>query len=215
MPVLRPSVAQFWQAVVKRLLSRSPPGTLSLHLVCHTTDVTFISLILQPFADYPGILKDFDLDLGPGNDINSKSQAPVPGLKLPVLFKHPTVTAKPFRYSHLPAEIQEQILVHTDLVTPCKEIYWNIKRGYCLDYKIWNGEEQYCNRSLHFGCPLRSCPLSNCSSQCRLPGSTHRPRYAPGLQCWQSPQLLMLVNRAMYADAIRILWKYNRIIIYP
>ncbi|KAI3320443.1 hypothetical protein HD806DRAFT_232787 [Xylariaceae sp. AK1471] len=214
-PLLDLGKFSLWQAVAKRLLSHSPPGTLNLHLVCHSTDMKLISFVLQPFADYPGVLKDFDLDLGHRKDIDTVSQALMTDSRLPVMFKGPRDSAKPFRYFNLPAEIQEQVLVNTDLVTPFREVYWNADCGYHINYDYWDYEVRYCKPYPHAGCPFRFCSPSKCWVDNHVFHCTHRTGYASCLRCWQSPRSLMAVSRAMYADANRVLWKYNRIIIYP
>jgi len=211
-----------WQAVAERLLSHSPPGTLTIDLVCHTADFQTISAILQPFDEYPGVLRDFNVNLGrhDGVEVTSRSFFPSDALKnvkLPVTYLGSPSPMQQFRYLDLPTEIQEQILANTDLVTPNREVYWHEIVGYDRRYKCWANESKLAFLSLvEDDCDFRVCTLSNCRDVDCLPCCTHRwRRHTSCLKCWRPPGSLMLVNRALYEEAIRVLWRYNRVIIYP
>ncbi|KAI1816003.1 hypothetical protein GGS20DRAFT_278236 [Poronia punctata] len=213
----RPRMA-LWQAVARRLLSHSAPGGLEINLVCHSADQTTVSALLRPLNEYPGVLKDFHLDLGRHGD-TSRSPLSSPVLakaKLPVKYRGLLQPAKPFRFLDLPLEIQEQVLLNTDLITPYKEIYWNRRVGYQSRFNPWDREGD-CHLPLEpDACGFRICTIANCHDADCLPCCTHRCGRIPSCSlCWRPPTSLMLVCRAMYDEAVRVLWRYNRVIIHP
>ncbi|KAI1362230.1 hypothetical protein F5Y08DRAFT_341871 [Xylaria arbuscula] len=203
---------QAWREVAGQLVSHSPSGTLCLHLVCHTIDEMAITAVLQPLTERAGILKDFDFSLSTNVNLSNTPPALTRKFALPVTFKEQQlVCTKPFRYLDLPAEIQERILANTDLVTPTQELYYNLDGKY--SYHVGEADEVQCNSDQHKGVDPRSCTPSRW--RIRKSNHRHRPVYGICSQCWAPPQSMMLVSRAIREQAIRVLWRYNRVIVYP
>ncbi|KAK5635993.1 hypothetical protein RRF57_011705 [Xylaria bambusicola] len=205
---------RLWRAVAGCLVSHSRPGTLNLHLVCHSLDEVVLAAVLEPLTKRLGVLRDFDFH--PSNTVNMDNipAAFTRKFKLPVTFKGQRQNCtKPFRYLDLPTEIQECILANTDLITPSREVYWDLDGKY--SYRAGGTDGIYCSSDLHKGYEPQFCTSSHCRETSGVPGHRHRSRYGCCPQCWRPPRSLMAVNRAIREEALRVLWRYNRVIIYP
>ncbi|KAI0503102.1 hypothetical protein F5B22DRAFT_574269 [Xylaria bambusicola] len=203
-----------WRAVAGHLMSHSPPGILNLHIVCHSLDEAVITAVLEPLTKRSGVLKDFDFH--PSNTVNMDNIPPAftRKFKLPVIFKDQRQNCtKPFRYLDLPTEIQESILANTDLVTPSREVYWDLDGKY--RYHAGGADGICCSSDLHKDYEPQFCMSLQCRETSRGPSHRHRSRYGCCPQCWRPPQSLMVVSRAIREHAFRVLWRYNRVIIYP
>lgn len=203
-----------WREVAGHLMRHSLPGTLNLHLACHSLDEVVIAAILQPLTKHPGVLKDFDFHLNTKVNLDKIPSALTRDIALPVTFKEQRqICTKPFRYLDLPTEIQERILANTDLVTPTRELYWNLNGKYT--YCVGETDEVHCNSNVHKGLEPQYCLPFRCRIESRVPCHKHRHGYGICSQCWTPPQSVMLTNRTIREHAIRVLWRYNRVVIYP
>ncbi|KAI0814087.1 hypothetical protein GGR55DRAFT_701831 [Xylaria sp. FL0064] len=210
-----------WQTAIRHVLSHANPKELSLHLICDTGASTETDAVLEPLLASPGFLKNFSLRLCMERVYDAITAA----RKAAARIEGRVETTKPFRFLDLPTELRMEVLEYTDLVTPYNEIQRDSQKGFCVLDPRFNCSEDplkgegKVQRTCHFflfSCgsgwrPGRNnifCDIesSGYSSHCRCSTS-------PGV--WTPPGELMLVYRAMYEDAIRTLYHYNRIVIIP
>ncbi|KAI1208353.1 uncharacterized protein F4807DRAFT_148820 [Annulohypoxylon truncatum] len=210
---LPPGLLASWQATANHILSHTTPQTLSLRLFCDTGlgETTFA--VLWPLKDFPGVLKDCELQLyhQPGDKrlcaIAWETCARAKGLD-------PDLRNHPFRFFDLPTEIRRHILEYTDLVTPHKEVYWSSAEGFRI------------------ACVPEVCKADNCAAhhdtgsfvQICAPCPTlmtgylccrRRSGYSSRCQCWTPPKALILTSRALYQEALPVLYSRNRIVVVP
>ncbi|KAI1283356.1 hypothetical protein F5Y07DRAFT_349409 [Xylaria sp. FL0933] len=224
-----------WLSAAHNVLSNTYQ-TLALQLFCHTGPKDITSTILQPFLEYPGHLKDLELEL---DCEQGASHHELMTLARRTACHAKGVEASPsFPFFALPVEIRHHILTYTDLVTPFSEIYWNAKRGFkilgivpdcypsCCDAEVFHD-------SYHQACRFFSCIGNDsaatgfrcCEStqngrygRCSITGHVccrYRSGYSSRCRCWTNPKSLLVANRQLYHSAIRVLYSYNRVIIVP
>ncbi|KAI0010803.1 hypothetical protein F4779DRAFT_576168 [Xylariaceae sp. FL0662B] len=203
----------FWQVVARHILSCTTPQTLNLRLFCDTgvSDTTFA--ILQPLRDFPGVLRDCEIQLyhQKGNTqaraIAWETSARARGL-------NPDLRSRPFRFFDLPAEIRRRILEYSDLVTPYKEVYWSANRGFRIATALTRCRGDDCDAHLHQGCRFLSCAPSD-SFMTGYICSQRRSGYSSRCHCWGAPRALLLASRSLYLDALQVLYSSNRVIVVP
>lgn len=207
-----------WKDAATHVLSNVRPGTLALHLTCDTGEGQDTLEVLRPLRDAAGCLRDCELRLDAKSNGQPVDAALVCRLSrlaaetaalVTVLRPRPT-----FRhFLRLPVEIRHAILRYTDLVTPYNQVQWSHDRGFSVMVRgPCRGSS--CPPQRHHGCKFQCpMPLDDGGMQsfcCRWYGA-----YSPRCRCWTAPQPLMLVCRAMYRDAITVLYSSNRIIVTP
>ena len=210
---LTEDVVAAWQASMTHVLSCVTPGQLTLHLCCDTGISDATTAILGPLLDRPGVLKDLELRLERRMDDRVSAYAREVAVKVEIeALRYRDAT---FRFLDLPCELRREVLRYTNLVTPLKEVQWNHKDGYYLEFEIdslfrhapcyydgyWKHRHVFCKPLLHrvrgYVCD-RFC--SGYSTKCH---------------CYTSPTPLMLVCRTMYDDAMAVFCSENRIVISP
>ncbi|KAK8076261.1 hypothetical protein PG994_003533 [Apiospora phragmitis] len=137
----------------------------------------------------------------------------------------------------LPPEVRLNILEYTDLVTPSKEVEWSPRRGLGITftnhtlchaasrdtgYSTIRRETQGWQRFTSCQPVLQRLPAAGQplltlqdSYQMGAICGARQSGYASRCQCWMPPRALMRVSRAMYAQAIAVLYGRNRVIVVP
>ncbi|KAI1397390.1 hypothetical protein F4819DRAFT_472300 [Hypoxylon fuscum] len=210
---LNPALVTSWQATAKHILSHTEPRTLNLRLFCDTvvSDTTFA--VLQPLRDFPGVLKDCELQLHHQRD-NTHVRAIAWETSTRAKGFDPSLRARPFRFFDLPAEIRWRILEYSDLVTPHKEVYWSANRGFRIATAIIRCEGEECDAHLHRGCRFLSCAESS-SAMTGYICCRRRSGYSSRCQCWVAPRGLFLASRSLCREALYVLYTCNRIVVIP
>ncbi|KAI1261309.1 hypothetical protein F5Y18DRAFT_209015 [Xylariaceae sp. FL1019] len=231
-----------WLSAARHVLSNTQQ-TLAVQLFCHTGYNAITNAILQPFLEYPGHLKELELEL----DYKKGAKH----FELRTLAWQTVCCAKgadtglSFRLFDLPAEIRHHILSYTDLVSPSNEIYWNARQGFKvlrLFDDCWSPHSEAligtCNETSHQECRFFSCENSvspatglkccesqvnidhrwDCDGRCHWTGFVccrSWTGYSSRCRCWSNPRSLLIANRQLYREAIRVLYSYNRVIVVP
>ncbi|KAI1123856.1 hypothetical protein F5Y10DRAFT_251022 [Nemania abortiva] len=224
-----------WLSTARHVLSNTYQ-TLAVQLFCHTGAKSITTAILQPFLEFPGHLKDLELELDCEKGASHFELRTLAWQT--VCCAKGTDTSHPFPFFALPAEIRHQILTYTDLVTPLGEIYWNTRQGFKILRIVSNCYvPEYCEaevrlRGSHQACRFFSCAGNNslatgfkcCESRqnwgprCSKTGFVccrSRTGYSSRCRCWSDPKSLLVANRELYHEAIRVLYSCNRVIIVP
>lgn len=226
-----------WSATIGHISSCITPKFLELCLVCDVDprDVEIAKRIVAPLARLP-LLRNCHLRLStiPTTTLNDLVRSTVlqacgiaharasvlPQLGHDTLCPSSTGSAAApcSRLLSLPQELRFRILEFTDLITPWKEVTWSRQqRGfvasrsacYSLDAR---GEE--CSPHVHHGCQFGDCwitypgPALGCF--CRVRHSA----YSSGCKCWEPPQNLFLVCRALYIDSQVVFYSGNRFVMH-
>ncbi|KAI8630558.1 hypothetical protein F5Y19DRAFT_483874 [Xylariaceae sp. FL1651] len=223
-----------WLSTARHVLSNTYQA-LTIELFCHTGANSTTIDVLQPFWEYPGHLKDLELELD-GTRGASHFELRTLAWETACRAKGAS-TNQSFPFFALPVEIQHQILTYTDLVTPYREIYWNAKHGFrVLRFATSDpsGPEHYYSGALEasnfFSCVqkevppnrLRCCDFRNKGrSACSVIPVIDvvccyfRTAYSSRCRCWSNPKSLLVANRQLYREAIRVLYSCNRVIVVP
>ncbi|KAI0968533.1 hypothetical protein F4678DRAFT_442061 [Xylaria arbuscula] len=222
-----------WLSAAHHVLSNTYQN-MTVQLFCHTGAKRITSVILQPFGEYPGHLKDLELEL----DCEKGASHPeLRSLAWQTVCRAKGEDASPsFPFFALPVEIRHHILTYTDLVTPFSEIYWNAKHGFsiistaCFDPEFCDSSpflETYPQVYRFFSCIDNNSPAHGfkcCESQqkwkhrCYVAGHVccqSHTGYSSRCRCWTNPRALLIANRQLYHEAIRVLYSYNRVIVVP
>ncbi len=179
-----------WNKLVSLLKMTLSPASLRLSVVCDTLDY----VTAQKFADIsiqlPQLAKcSIRLGQAPDSALQRLAEDTVHQLT-----DHSTYHLKPFRFNALPEEIQRQILMHTDLISPAK-IAW-------LDGGGLSGSNDCCQRCTD--------ALEACFCSVRHAAYSSMPCH-----CWVFPATLFLVSRKMTRYAMEIFFSQNTFVAYP
>ncbi|KAF4627552.1 hypothetical protein G7Y89_g10603 [Cudoniella acicularis] len=104
-----------WQRICTQLASSILPGKLELYVICDCEDRQTADLIVKPLLTLP-ILQNFALRLAREHDKDLASLAKETAFRL-IGRLPPPPTPPPFKFLHLPQEIQRNILEYTSLVS--------------------------------------------------------------------------------------------------
>ncbi|KAI2464992.1 hypothetical protein F4781DRAFT_425092 [Annulohypoxylon bovei var. microspora] len=195
-----------WQATAKHILSHTTPRTLSLRLFCDTGLSHSTFAVLQPLREFPGVLKDCELQLHHQKG-NTRIRAIAWEASTRAKGFDPGLWDRPFRFFDLPTDIRRYILEYSDLVTPAA-------RGFRIaTARIKCGGED-CDTHLHNGCRFLFCaqPSSMATGYicCR-----HRSGYSSRCQCWVAPRALLLANGSLCREALQVLYSCSRVVVVP
>lgn len=212
-PPLDSALVASWQAAARHILSHTRPQTLNLRLFCDTGVGDTTAAVLQPLRDFPGVLKDCELQLHHEKN-NNQARALAFDAATRAKGFDPDLRAQPFRFFDLPAEIRRRILEYSDLVTPFKEVYWSASRGFRIATALIRCGRDECDTQLHRGCHFLFCePLNSLGAGyvcCR-----RRSAYSSRCQCWVAPRGPFSASRSLYEESLQVLYSCNRIIVVP
>ncbi|KAF7529668.1 hypothetical protein G7054_g9789 [Neopestalotiopsis clavispora] len=202
-----------WQMSARHILTNATPQSLNLGIVCETglSDTTIA--VLKPLNDHPGILRGCELQFGHQRQdgairaIAWEKAARASGL-------NPDLRSRPFPLFKLPVEIRRQILEYTDLVTPHKEVYWSVSRGFRIIAGRNRCDGEDCPPQLHRTCRFLSCNLMYLPWKPTVCLKT-RSGYSTRCQCWVPPRSIFTVSHALYREAVQVLYSCNRVIVVP
>lgn len=234
---LAETVLAEWYATIAHLSSCITPKTLELCLICDVDpkDVEIAKRMVDPLARLP-LLRNCHLRLSristaTLNDLARTTVLRVCGISdartsmLPQLghdsslpLSLDSATASDSRLLALPQELRLRILEFTDLITPRKEVTWGrqyrgfvASRSFC--YSL-HGMGEDCPPHVHHGCQFDNCwepyPDPPLGCFCRVKHSA----FSSGCKCWEPPQYLFLVCRALYIDSQVIFYSKNRFVIH-
>jgi len=233
-----PQLISTWRETARHILSHTDPKMLTLHLMCDTGDSKETRAVLEPLLATPATLKSCVLRLSSRHQYHLRSLAEKFAARIDGRTTIPSNYG--FRFLDLPPELRAKILDYTDLVTPYNQIEWESVRGFRVrlptsncymadgygdlhqdtDFlhdsanPLYKGLGNLLDGPLHQSLRFFRCqPVSlwEAGSFC----CRRRSSASLSCRCWIPPRPLMLVCRAMYEDAIRILYTRNRIIILP
>lgn len=234
---LAETVLNEWYATIGHLISSITPKTLELCLVCDVDpkDIEVAKCVVEPLARLP-LLRNCHLRLSristaPLNDLARSTVLQVCGISVAQASMLPQLgqaiscppspgfaTASGSRLLALPRELRLRILEFTDLITPWKEVTWSRQcrgfvagRSFCYPLDA-RGED--CPPHVHHGCQFDECwdtyPDPPLGCFCRVKHSAFSTR----CKCWEPPQNLFLVSRALYIDSQIIFFSGNRFVIH-
>lgn len=203
-----------WYRTIDHLAPYIQPSRLHLYFICDVADTSAAVAAVTPLLnrDLP-ILAECNIRLGKGIDPSIQNLAHraaehSTGHSINVATEPHT----PFPFLSLPTELRHQILQHTDLVTPYRQVDWNPRDGYYLHYGVrgcnWN-----CDPDDHHGCQFRQCWKNLDGHGCLC--SRHHSAFSIHCRCWRPPIPLFLVSKALWEDAQEVFFMQNRFIIAP
>lgn len=234
---LAETVLNEWYATIGHLISCIAPKTLELCLICDVDpkDIEVAKCVVDPLARLP-LLRNCHLRLSristaTLNDLARFTVLQVCGISdartsmLPQLgydisppSRTSSATASGSRLLALPQELRLRILEFTDLITPWKEVTWSRQcRGFVASrsscYPL-DGQGEECPPHVHHGCQFNECwdtyPNPPLGCFCRVKHSA----FSSGCKCWEPPQNLFLVCRALCIDSQVIFCSKNRFVIH-
>lgn len=101
---------------------------------------------------------------------------------------------------------------YTDLITPYRQVDWNPRDGYYLNYAV-RGCDWDCDSDDYHGCQFRQCGKNVVGHGCFC--LRYHSVFSTHCRCWGPPASFCLVCRALREDAQGILFTQNRFIIAP
>jgi hypothetical protein len=138
---------------------------LKLHLVCEIdqSGSNNIKSILQPLYDFPNTLADYEIRLHNKRKGHLSILARGAACKAMGIAYDPALRQGTFRFFDLPQELRRLILEYSDLVTPCKEVQWNPKRGFYTQFLRYYCDQDYEDpQSINrFDCLMKCTPVCN------------------------------------------------------
>lgn len=200
-----------WYRTVDRLVPDTHQSRLHLNLACDVADATAATAVVTPLMiqGFP-VLAECNIRLS--KDIDPSMQTIAYRAAKQSIGQSISDPTKPFPFLSFPTELRHQILRHTDLVTPYRQVDWNPRDGYYLHYSV-RGCSWDCDPDDHHGCQFRQCwkciDTHGCfCSRYHSVSSTH-------CRCWRPPIPLFLVCKALRDDAQDVFFIQNRFIIAP
>lgn len=175
-----------WKRLVKALTITVTASQLALDVICDVEDYEIGENLVKPIYRLPQLRKcAIRLNHSPDPYLRGLAEKAV--LYATGQFHAPTLSGKPFRFLDLPAEIQRNILSHTDLVCP-------------TDYAVGHGV----SFSTSFRWPNRCCKgCSDTNEACHC--SVFCSAFSTWIcDCWRPPTSLFLVNRLFNEYATEI-----------
>ena len=158
-----------WQNIVNILAANVLFQSLCLSFVCNTRDFQTAQIVIESLGYVP-LLRDCSIRLRQNQAEEKLDQTDW----------------------HLPTEILEQILSHTDLVAPF-QLEWCPDRGL-----------------VPFDCCKTCTDTLNCCC-C----SFYHAAYATSCSCWRFPLSLFLICRKVHQIVIPVFYSYNEFVILP
>jgi hypothetical protein len=201
-----------WRVAISRILAFTIPGQLRLRLACETTDIELSRAILAPLHLHPGKLGDLKI-------IFSWKHHPelVALAKYAVqqLIHKGSPSSSPFRFFDLPPEVRWNVFRYTELAMPLGEVQWTPHRGFevaCTACSCSTGAGCGEVDTIHLCREVLTCPARVGRYPC-----CSQKQSAASVNCyhWQGPLPLMLVSRAMNAEATAFFYSHNRVTILP
>jgi hypothetical protein len=168
--------------------------------------------VLQPLGDHPGVLRRCELRLH-HQARNSQLRALACETATQAEGSNPA-WRRSFRPLDLPVEIRRHILEYTDLITPYNQFHWYASGGFRVLFRRPRCGGNKCDMDYHHGCRFVSCAqFSSRMTGCIC--TRNRSAYSSACQCWTSPRSILLANRLLYKEAIRVLHSCNRVVVVP
>lgn len=203
-----------WRSALAHMSAHIPQKQLNLFFICDVRDLETAKKAVEPLLDenFP-VLASCNIRLGKDRDSSLENLARETAMKATGQSCKP-ISTSPFRFLDLPQELQCQVLEHTDLIAPCREVSWNPREGYYLHYNVLYCEgDKYCISDGHPEiCKRRSCyALLNNGCFCYR----HHAVFSTICNCWCPPTALFLVSKAFSYQAKSVFFSKNRFIVMP
>lgn len=214
-----------WHETAAYLASHIVPGRLELSLVCDVqhNDREAAQLVLDGLRLLPP-LKDCHIRVCGTREPQLQrlvQDAVLRARGITSLSPGPAAAASPAPprpyLVNLPRELRLRILEYTDLVTPWKEVQWS---RWSNGYQIERPRCELlacgipCRAEFHHGCQFTQCwktPQTEPSVGCFC--RRRHTAFSSRCRCWAPPTPLFRVCRALYADASKVLYNHNRLIV--
>ena len=127
-----------WYHTIDHIAPHIQDSRLSLYFICDVVDMDAAIAAVKPFLDQSlPTLAECNIRLSPDIDpqiqqLASKAAKQAMGH----LQQDLVATSKAFPFLTLPMELRYQILQHTDLIVPYRQVDWNPRDGYYLHYSV-------------------------------------------------------------------------------
>lgn len=197
-----------WCRTVEHLAPYIQPSQLHLYFVCDVTDTSAAVAVVAPFMNLP-LLADCSIRLSREIDPLIQDLAH----QVADQSTGRSINLAPFSFLSLPAKLRLQILQHTDLVAPYRQVDWNPRDGYYLHYRVM-GCDWNCDPDDHHGCQFRQCWKNPEGHGCYC-SRYHSASSRKHCRCWRPPSPLFLVSKALRDDAQEVFFTQNRFIVAP
>lgn len=203
-----------WHRTVDHLAPYIQPSRLHLYFICDVADTSAAVAVVTPLMNRGlPLLAECNIrlsrDIDPSiQNLAHRAAEQSTGHSINVATEPHT----PFPFLYLPAELRLQVLQHTDLVTPYRQVDWNPRDGYYLHYGV-RGCDWNCDPDDHHGCQFRQCWKNLDGHGCFC--SRYHSTFSKYCRCWRPPSPLFLVSKALRDDAQEVFFTQNRFIIAP
>lgn len=183
------SVILDWKNICARISSNIQPFHLTLFVICDTANYPVATEIVEPLAKMP-TLRACSIRLGqiPNHELRCLAQRTV----YQITGKFRSIPISRPLSTHVPIEIQQEILSHTELIAP-HILEWESTRGLrVIDCcrKCTDVLEACC-------CSLQHAAFSEICS------------------CWKLPTDLFLISPSLYTAATKVFYQGNSFAILP
>ena len=199
-----------WTSAITHILGNVPKRQLSLYLICQDITEEERNAVLAPLRAFRGKLKHLALTFGYKYESTSPETTVEYIVKDILAEEAKPSTQLPFRFFDLPAETRHQILCLTDLVTPTGEVIYITGDFYHpLKIEFVDEAEDWTQASFEANTKKYVYVMCHARSDC----FAYLSGYSSSCTCWKPPSSLMPVSKAMYLEAMRVLYGENRITI--
>lgn len=206
------AVISEWYHAIDHIAPHIQNSSLSLYFICDVVDMDTAMAVVKPFLDQSlPPLAECNIRLSPDLDPQIQQLARQ-AAKQAMGQKDLDATPKAFPFMALPMELRHQILKHTDLVAPYRQVDWNPHDGYYLHYSV-AGCDWICDLDDHHGCQFRQCGKHTEGHGCFC--SRYHSAFSTYCHCWQPPTPLFAVCKALHEEAKYVFFTQNRFIIAP
>ena len=202
-----------WYHTIDHIASHVQDSCLSLYFICDV-DMDTAFAAVKPFLDQSlPILAECSICLSPDIDPQIQQLACKAAKQAMSHSQQDLVaTSKAFPFLALPMELRYQILQHTDLIVPYRQVDWNPRDGYYLHYSV-AGCDWICDPDDHHGCQFRQCSKHTEGHGCFC--SRYHSAFSTHCHCWQPPEPLFAVCKALHEETQDVFFTQNRFIIAP
>ncbi|KAF7593190.1 hypothetical protein BBP40_011820 [Aspergillus hancockii] len=196
-----------WETTVDYIAQHIKPSTVQFNFICDLDvgDMETVEQVLCTLGRLPTLL---DCNIRLGCEIEPELEALARSTAFKLMGQEEPSSDLAFPFMDLPVELRLQVLEHTDLVTPLREVEWNPTDNFYL---------RFCDRQcVCCGCPVQK-PHRNCWQHVKSGCFCHRyhAAYTKHCNCWAPPTALFLVCRTLLHEVQNVFFSQNRFIVMP
>ena len=203
-----------WYRTIDHIAPHIQDSSLSLYFICDVVDIDTAIAAVKPLLDQSlPTLAECNIRLSPDIDPQIQQLACQAAEKAMGHSQQDLLaTSKAFPFLALPVELRYQILQHTDLIAPYRQVDWNPRDGYYLHYSV-AGCDWVCDPDDHHGCQFRQCSKHTEGHGCFCP--RYHSAFSTHCHCWQPPTSLFSVCKALHEETQDVFFTQNQFIIAP